>query len=690
MPQYLAPGVYVEEVESGPAPIAGVGTSTAGFVGMTRRGVLTGRPTLVTNWGQFVRTFGGHFDLGTAFADATQLPYAVAGFFANGGRRMFVMRVLGAAGSSAASAAPVGGLTTRLVRDTVVTGNPGADVVRLATLRGVQKGTRLQLRMTKEGVVTTSAELEVASYDATTGDVTLTADVPGTVAYEARHTTVLSRVNQLDAAGAVTQLANFAAARVASIPLEASSKGSWGREVVVETRHESAASSVLDSVVTFNTADNVQIRLLSTAGFYVDAWIEVDRGENKLYRQVSAVSGTVLTLRGPALGSATSWNPQGGATRTRVSTCEFSLVATFDGVTERFGGLTLANVPGRHFATRLASSSLLSTSGTPAQTNPFHFPSGDDGLIIALSTGGSDGTAPPNDAEIVGADGGPNNKSGVLAFEDVDEVAIIAAPGLTSQAVQNALIGQCERLKDRFAILDPRPGTSGPPSLTDIQDQAALYDTSYAAVYYPRVCVLDALTGKRTAVAPSGHLAGIYARVDDSRGVHKAPANEVVRDILDLEVVVNKGEQEILNPRGINVLRDFRADRRGLRVYGARTLSSSTPWVYVNVRRLFIFVEESLDEGTQWVVFEPNDERLWQRVVQSATIFLTRVWRDGALMGTKPQEAFFVRCDRSTMSDDDILNGRLIMEIGIAPVRPAEFVVIRIGQWLGGSAVQEL
>ena len=172
--------------------------------------------------------------------------------------------------------------------------------------------------------------------------------------------------------------------------------------------------------------------------------------------------------------------------------------------------------------------------------------------------------------------------------------------------------------------------------------------------------------------------------------MHKAPANEVLLGILDLETSMSRGAQEILNPRNINVLRDLRSMQRGLRVYGARCLTADAEWNYVNVRRLFIFIEESLDEGTQWAVFEPNDERLWARIRDSVTLFLTGVWADGALMGATPEDAFFVKVDRTTMDDDDILNGRLVMEIGIAPVRPAEFVVIRIGQWLGGSTVQEL
>ena len=203
-------------------------------------------------------------------------------------------------------------------------------------------------------------------------------------------------------------------------------------------------------------------------------------------------------------------------------------------------------------------------------------------------------------------------------------------------------------------------------------------DTKYAALYYPWVEVRDPSVKRNVMVGPSGHMAGLYARVDVERGVHKAPANEVIRGITKIAQDVTKREQDMLNPKGINALRAFPG--RGNRVWGARTISSDSSWKYINVRRLFIFVEESIDEGTQWVVFEPNDEPLWARVRQTITNFLTSVWRTGALQGTKADEAFFVKCDRSTMTQDDIDNGRLICVIGIAPVKPAEFVIFRIQQ----------
>jgi len=261
--------------------------------------------------------------------------------------------------------------------------------------------------------------------------------------------------------------------------------------------------------------------------------------------------------------------------------------------------------------------------------------------------------------------------------------------------VQQALITHCETLKYRFAVLDPAPhGGSGEVAATidDIQAQRNQFDTKYAAIYYPRVVVLDPLTNQDITVPPSGHIIGIYAEVDATRGVYKAPANEVISGIDALEVKLSKGDQDVLNPYPVNIncLRDFTAQSRGLRVYGARCITSDNEWIYINVRRLFIFLEHSLDIGTQWAVFEPNSPALWARLTQSVSAFLTSAWKSGALMGTTAADAFFVRCDQTTMTQDDIENGRLIMIVGVAPVFPAEFVIIQIGQWAGGTSVQEL
>jgi len=212
------------------------------------------------------------------------------------------------------------------------------------------------------------------------------------------------------------------------------------------------------------------------------------------------------------------------------------------------------------------------------------------------------------------------------------------------------------------------------------------FDTKYAALYYPWVEILDPLAKNDPGAAPatlqlppSGFAAGIYARSDIQRGVHKAPANEVVLGITRLMQNVTFDRQSVLNPEGINALRFFPG--RSNRVWGARTMSSDPEWKYVNVRRLFIYLEHSIDKSTQWAVFEPNNELLWASIRQTITDFLITTWRTGALMGTKPEEAFFVRCDRTTMTQNDLDNGRLICLIGVAPTYPAEFVIFRIGQW---------
>ncbi len=691
MPEYLAPGVYVEEVNSGPPPIQGVGTSTTGFVGVTRRGPTAGRPQLVTNYGEFVRLYGGPFDFGAPFAGHSDLPYAARGFFANGGRRLYVQRVVPAT-ATVATETLRGGLVTRLVRDVPAT----TAVLALPTLRGLSTGSAVSLRMTKNGLTTSAGPFAITGLNRGTGEVTLGANVSATTTFEARYTTVFTNVGALAAVGSVTNLATPLTAKPATLGLQAANAGSWARDLQVSASHRSVATSVVDHAA---LAPGNTLILRTTRGFYVNAWVEIDFGDtavHRLYRKVTAIAGTTIDVDGPAF-AAGALNPV-GVPETRISTCEFDLAMLYEDpvertrTEERYTGLTLENVPGRHYATEMASSSLATVDPAiaVADTHPFLFPSPADGFFDTLTTGGNDGAAAPTATDFGGADLGPNQRTGLLSVEDVDEVAILAAPGVGVIDVQRMVIDQCERLMDRFAVLDP-PGTlTTPATLAEIQTHASNFDTKYAAIYYPKVVVSDPITGARRVVAPSGHMCGIYARVDNTRGVHKAPANEVINGIVDIEVFVSKGQQEILNPRGINVLRDMRADRRGLRVYGARCLTSEQPWRYINVRRLFIFLEESLDEGTQWAVFEPNDHRLWARIRDSVSIFLTGAWKDGALMGEKVEESFFVVCDRNTMSDDDILNGRLVMEIGIAPVFPAEFVILRIGQWIGGSATQEL
>ncbi len=284
------------------------------------------------------------------------------------------------------------------------------------------------------------------------------------------------------------------------------------------------------------------------------------------------------------------------------------------------------------------------------------------------------------DGNFIGRDGGPGARTGLKCLDEIDEIAIVLAPGQVSPAVQDALLSHCETRKDRFAILDsPETITGGVDKLPKPRD------SKYGAYYFPWIQVYDPDKGN-IFVPPSGHIAGVYSRTDSERGVHKAPANEIIRGALGMKYNVSKGEQDLLNPKGINAIRFMSG---AIRIWGARTLSTDPSWRYINVRRLFIMVESSIERATQWVVFEPNDHRLWKRVQRTISSFLTLLWRNGALMGTSPEQAFYVKCDDETNPPEVIDAGQLVVEIGLAPVKPAEFVIFRIGQMASGGGVEE-
>lgn len=291
--------------------------------------------------------------------------------------------------------------------------------------------------------------------------------------------------------------------------------------------------------------------------------------------------------------------------------------------------------------------------------------------------------------------GDVSERSGVEGLEVLDDVTMVSIPDLMTtmpgeklnldmvKAVQSMMITHCERMGDRVAILDAPPDMT-PQEVKKWRMNVTGFDSSYAAMYYPWIKIMDPATDTIINIPPSGHVAGIWARSDNTRGVHKAPANEVVLGAVGLSYQTTKGEQDTLNPIGVNCVRAFPG--RGIRVWGARTLSSDPAWRYINVRRLFNYVEKSIENGTQWVVFEPNDRKLWARVSRDVSSFLRTVWRDGALFGSAPSEAFYVKCDDELNPPESRDLGRLIIEIGLAPVKPAEFVIFRISQWAGPGA----
>lgn len=291
--------------------------------------------------------------------------------------------------------------------------------------------------------------------------------------------------------------------------------------------------------------------------------------------------------------------------------------------------------------------------------------------------------------------GSLDERTGLGGLEVLDEVRLVLSPDVMAgydgsqpevdrvKAVQKAIADHCQKMRYRFAILDMPPGLNVQAAVKWRRDLN--FDTSYAALYYPWVKIADLSNGgKLKLVPPSGHVAGLYNRTDAGRGVHKAPANDTLLGVLDLEIQISQGEQDQLNPLGVNCIRSFPG--RGIRVWGARTLSSDGAWRYVNVRRLFNMVEASLDAGLQWVVFEPNDRTLWAKVRRDATSFLKTVWLSGALFGNTPEEAFYVKCDEELNPREIRDLGQLIIEVGLAPVKPAEFVIVRITQWAGADA----
>ncbi|MEO8550538.1 MAG: phage tail sheath family protein, partial [Kofleriaceae bacterium] len=440
------------------------------------------------------------------------------------------------------------------------------------------------------------------------------------------------------------------------------------------------------------------VPVVSTAGFYTGGLVEIDDGTTKSYRVITAidVGNRTLTVGTPLATLDAPADPS--LRRAYIRTLEFDvLVYERDPsgkavLKESFTNLTwnpdtTTASAARYYLTKINDDELGSQLirfdeplSMPPPLDPTGQPQTEDGFLTFL-TGGDDGS-PLSNIDLVGHDNGPHQRTGIQALSERKDIALVAVPGVTDELVQQQLITHCELLRYRFAVLDGRPSL---PQVTDILSHRNNYDTEYAGYYEPWLKSVDLTTGKTLLVPPSGHVLGICARVDNERGVHKAPANETVRGILDVELPFTDGEQDVLNPLGVNLIREF--EGRGIRVWGARTLSSDPEWKYINVRRLFIFLEHSIDNGTQWVVFEPNNEALWSRVKATIESFLFGVWKTGALMGTKPEEAYFVRCDRTTMTQDDLDNGRLICLIGVAPTYPAEFVIFRIGQFTASSNV---
>lgn len=651
MPEYLSPGVYVEETSFRAKSIEGVSTSTAGFVGQARYGPIHGIPPLITSFDEFQRHFGGLDDLLHQGSPTTNyLAHAVQLFFANGGRRVYIARIFApdpnhgdldahfAIAPEGYAVDPVSGNESAHFRARFP-GRSGNLVVRVSGIRsgnllsgavgnrrlaGLRPGDAVEVR---DQVSNAPAKPREVSTDNTNADAALDPDNVWFVRFDNQGRIELTREN--NAGNAIETL-------------------DWN----------GTAALGLVQRVTLNV-------LVSTP----QDGLTAQSGREDLYQGLAvhpaseSFIGTVLRTQDYPNGV------EPPADRTARIYLQLDPAAPTQ------------ELPRARFAHALLTDIL----GAPGQNNDdarFHqqiLAGGHEGLLCTSSR--YQGSGEGNDAD------------GLVALGEIDDIAIVAAPtagAITDdddrRAVRQQLITHCESLRYRFAILFGEADLD--TSL--VRTRRGEIDSKYAAFYYPWLVVQNPFNangqGRDTIqLPPDGAVAGVYARSDVERGVHKAPANEVVRNVLRFSRNVNTRTQDVLNPEGINCLRFF--EGRGYRVWGARTVSSDPEWTYLNVRRLFIYLEHSIDRGTQWAVFEPNNEQLWLKIRLTIESFLYDTWRTGALMGTSPEEAFFVRCDRTTMSQGDLDNGRLICLIGVAPTKPAEYVIFRIGQWTADASI---
>src|SRR5262245_53664591 len=644
MPEYLAPGVYVEEVSYRAKSIEGVSTTTTGFVGPTRYGPVDLEPELVTSLVEFERMYGDGKPLN--FGNTGPIPnfvwQGVRAFFEQGGKRLYVVRTFRPRHDPADETHVLGDGFARawLPTNSASTASDPGTISLRARFPGAAG--RMRVRITAQLGQNVLGELD--------GEPTLGAVQAGDVVWVTDRT-----------AAPVT-----------------------GRAYRVEEYfdHDLATTALRFSDLATPTPHFLTPRPGSPP--------DLIPGTHRV--QVVTLTVTVFSDDPEALPKIWSDLPLDPAHE------RFGVADSFsERFAERPATLALARslpIVVRLGAGRLTGLAVLDALNTAsagkivAGLNDFNSTADARSFDVTLH-GGDDGDRPTS-AEYEGeARPDSKNKTGLKALEDIDDISIVGAPGSTYQrtgdtsyashvaANLNLLITHAERMRYRIAVLD----SSNELTISDVRAQRAKIDSKFAAFYYPWVRIVDPITGKEANMPPSGFVAGIYARNDIERAVFKAPANEVVSGAIGFEQTINKAQQDVLNPEGINCFRFF--EGRGFRLWGARTISSDPEWKYVNLRRYFIYLEHSIDKGTQWAVFEPNGDLLWANVRRTVEDFLLNEWQMGALLGDKPEKAFFVRCDRSTMTQNDLDNGRLVCLIGVVPLRPAEFVIFRIGQWTG-------
>jgi phage tail sheath protein FI len=746
MPEYLAPGVFVEEVSYRAKSIEGVSTTTTGFVGATRYGPTDIEPDVITSLVEYERVYGGRQQLEFDDDGATDnyMWNAVRAFFEEGGKRLYVARAFN--GDYDGCTARVSGSVppANVAIRARFPGRAGEARVRLqlivsqnrlvleggkpAALRSsANRDTVYVAGIANDGVYVLErdvqkdewnfvdgpgADFELQTLAGTNATVrTITASVfvepskPGLpffaaagLALDRGHRTGGKPDSVFDYFAARPD--NLAASRTIPIVIAALS----AEEAADERDSAQAAATAAAATDTARGADVTAAQQdvtdattdLGTANqTLTDAQADlaadqnnaalqtaVDQAEDAVAAQQVLLDTATLALAAAQAAKAVSASAKAQADEQLASAQAVFAAAGADTPPRSGSAIVMDYRANAKTANRFLDSDL-EGSGVGADAEPSKQKSEGKAPfldVVFYLTGGRDGDAPDQDAFAGSEDVTTNAKSGLKAFEDVEDISIVAAPGssyndLNAQAVTNVLIGHAERMQYRIAVVDSIRGHS----IGQTREYRAKFDSSHAAFYYPWVRIIDPETGQENFYPPSGFVSGIYARNDIERAVYKAPANEVVTLALGFEKLLNKAQQEVLNPEGVNCFRYF--EGRGMRLWGARTMSSDPEWKYVNLRRYFAYLERSIDKGTQWAVFEPNGDRLWANVRRTIEDFLLNEWQTGALFGDKPEKAYFVKCDRSTMTQNDLDNGRLICQVGVAALRPAEFVIFRIGQW---------
>lgn len=608
MPEYLAPGVYVEETSFRPKTIEGVGTSTAGFVGSARFGPTAGEPELLTSFADFERIYGGLDQL--TIDSVTQdnfLAHGVRAFFEEGGKRLYVSRV--------ANGATAAGLDI------------GTDSPASVSLAARHTGSGGNLR------------------------VTFYLRHSENVLIEEGETRRLLRVQEND---------TVAVFRSGSPPPDG---------IICDVVEDGDGFALVSDSSPSPSVSELDPETDKVVILTVDVEIErpIRRPKRPKLKFTSGEAYEGLAFHPSKGNSLTNFFAQQTNSR-RVHLFVPLIIST--SLSEG------RDVFGQLFDTAAEALTALVHGADFAAS---------DLLVSYTLEGGSDG-ASVGPSDYRGEELADGTKTGLVALEALEDISIVAAPGSTKnspqvddtdiRSIQGALVSHAERMRYRIAVLDTPDGQT----LGDVRDYRGRFDSSYAAMYFPWVQIVDPVTEEELNTPPSGFVAGIYARNDVNVGVHKTPANEVVRLAVNFEQLLNKSQQDVLNPAGINCFRFF--EGRGYRLWGGRTISSDGEYKYVNVRRYLAYLGASVDRGTQVFVFENNGPKLWENVRQTVSAFLFNEWKSNRLLGFTPAQAYFVRCDLTTMTQNDLDNGRLICEIGVSLLKPAEFVIFRIGQKL--------